>query len=358
MGKNYYAILGIQKDASEDEIKKAYRKQALKWHPDRNIDNKEEADKKFKELSEAYEVLSDSNKKTIYDQYGEEGLKQGAMPEGAGGMPGGFGGFPGGTFKFSTSGGAGGFHPTNANDIFSAFFGGKSPFDMEDQGSSFGGMGGMPGGFSSMPGGFGGFSSMNNMRGSSGGFGGQQFGGQEENKTVTRKLPIDLEDLYKGVTKRLKVTRKRNNTPEEKVLTIQVKPGWKAGTKIKFNGEGDELYNGQSQDIEFVIEEKPHKRFKRDGDKLKTSIEVSLTEALTGFQRNIETLDGRNLLVKGGEGTSVVRPGQEIVVKNEGMPNSKSGTKGDLIIECKVKFPYSLPVEDKNEIKRVLGNRL
>ena len=127
MGKDYYKTLDISRDADEDAIKKAYRKLALKWHPDRNQNNKELADKKFKEISEAYEVLSDKNKKTIYDQYGEDGLKAGAMPgasAGPGAGPGGFPGFStgnGGTsFKFSSSG----FTPSNAEDIFRAFFGG------------------------------------------------------------------------------------------------------------------------------------------------------------------------------------------------------------------------------------------
>ncbi len=99
MGKDYYAVLGVAKSATEEEIKKAYKKQALKWHPDRNPNNKTQAEEKFKELAEAYEVLSDKQKREIFDQYGEEGLKAGPPPqgpEGMGGMPGGFGGFRGG----------------------------------------------------------------------------------------------------------------------------------------------------------------------------------------------------------------------------------------------------------------------
>ncbi|KAM9337035.1 dnaJ homolog subfamily B member 6b isoform 2-T2 [Symphorus nematophorus] len=107
----YYHILGVQKNATQEDIKKAYRKLALKWHPDKNPDNKEEAEKKFKELSEAYEVLSDENKRNIYDRYGKEGLS------GGGGGGGHYDHFGGGGFTFR-----------NPEDVFREFFGGRDPF--------------------------------------------------------------------------------------------------------------------------------------------------------------------------------------------------------------------------------------
>jgi curved DNA-binding protein CbpA len=126
-GKDFYDILGLSRGANESEIKKAYRKLAMKWHPDKNQDNKDFAEKKFKAVSEAYEVLSDPKKKDLYDQFGEDGLKEGF-------------------------GGGGGFNASNAEDIFAQFFGGGM-----GGGGPFGGMGGMPGGgFGGMPGGMGG----------------------------------------------------------------------------------------------------------------------------------------------------------------------------------------------------------
>lgn len=124
-GKDYYKLLGVPKDADDEAIKRAYKKLALKFHPDRNKDNAN-AKEKFQEIGEAFEVLSDKNKRAVYDQFGEEGLKGGgAPPPGAGGA--GFGGFPGGaggfggpggaSFSFS-SGGPGGFKPSDPNDIF------------------------------------------------------------------------------------------------------------------------------------------------------------------------------------------------------------------------------------------------
>ena len=112
-GRDFYKILGVERDASENELKKAYRKLAMKWHPDKNPDKQEQAEKKFKEVSEAYEVLTDPKKKEIYDRYGEDGLQDG------------FGG---------SGGGAHGFSQQHAHDIFAQFFGGGG-----------GGMGGMGG---------------------------------------------------------------------------------------------------------------------------------------------------------------------------------------------------------------------
>ncbi|RCH97895.1 hypothetical protein CU098_011453 [Rhizopus stolonifer] len=162
-----------------------------------------------------------------------------------------------------------------------------------------------------------------------------------------------------GTIKRLKVTRKLRDgatgrpVSTDKILTINVKAGWKAGTKIRFPGEGDELDNGQTQDIEFIVEEKPHATYKREGDHLRMTITLSLAEALTGFKKTIKTLDERTLSVSNSK--SVIQPGQESRVPNEGMPNSKTGKKGDLIITYEIRFPTSLTEQQKEGIKKLLS---
>lgn len=138
------------------------------------------------------------------------------------------------------------------------------------------------------------------------------------------------------------------------MLEVVVKPGWKAGTKIAFPNAGDELIPGQAQTISFVVEEKPHPIFKRDGDDLSCEIELSLVEAFTGFSREIKTLDGRTLKVSGPEGT-VAQPGQVKLFTREGMPNQRTGGKGNLRVKLNVKFPKTVTKEQADGIKRLFG---
>ncbi|CAL1716957.1 unnamed protein product [Somion occarium] len=391
MGTDYYKLLGIDKSASEDEIKKAYKKMAMKWHPDRN-QGSEEASKKFKE---AFEVLSDKQKRTIYDQFGEEGLKGGgAPPPGAGAGPGGFPGFagmPGGggqTFTFTTGpggsfgtgGGRGGFSPTDPNKIFESIFGmgglggfggmgggmgggrrgagmggmfGDEDEDMMGGGSPFSSFGGMPGG---MPG------ARAHAKAPSGAGPRRAASPAPQRPSqpseITRPLKVTLEDLYNGATKRLKVGRKLlNGQTEDKVLEIQVLPGWKSGTKIRFPKAGNEQADGEAQDLVFVIEEKPHGRFVREGNDIICHEKLPLVEALAGGggKRTVEALDGRKLQVN--VPPSVVKPNAQTVVSGEGMPIRKEGSfkkKGDIIVKWDIVFPDRLTPAQKEGIRKVL----
>ncbi|KAG6488225.1 dnaJ homolog subfamily B member 1-like [Zingiber officinale] len=342
MGVDYYKVLGVDRSAKDDDLKKSYRKLAMKWHPDKNPNNKKEAEAKFKQISEAYEVLSDQQKRAVYDQYGEEGLKGQVPPPGAGG----FGGAEGGPSSFR-------FNPRSADDIFAEFFGFSSPF---------GGMGGGTRSGSRFPGGIGGMF-RDDLFGSSfsGGEGGASMYTQQPRKQapIENRLPCSLEDLYKGTTKKMKISREivdanGKSTSVEEILTIDIKPGWKKGTKITFPEKGNEVPNIIAADIVFIIDEKPHDVFTREGNDLVTSQKISLVEALTGYTARLTTLDGRSLTIP--INSSVIHPGYVEVVPREGMPMPKDPSrKGNIRIKFDIRFPTRLTTEQKAGIKRLLA---
>ena len=340
------------------------RKAALKNHPDKNPNNPK-ASELFKEVSQAYEILSDPEKRKVYDQYGLEFLLRGgaeAPPPGAGGsggMPqgfegvnfGGMGGMPGGggggrTFHFSTSGGGNGFNFSDPTSIFSDFLkqGGAGMGGEDDIFSQFGGgtsFGGTP----------------RSGRKESYGGGARRRERTPEPTTITRELPVTLEELFRGTTKKMKIKRKTfdprtgKRNVEDKILDVDIKPGYKAGTKIKFKGVGDQEEGG-SQDLHFVITPKLHPVFTREGDDLVATVELDLKEALTGWKRTVTTIDGRQQAI---ERAGPTRPGFREPFPHQGMPHSKKPTeRGDLYVEIKVKFPASLTLAQKAQLREIL----
>ncbi|KUJ11697.1 DnaJ-domain-containing protein [Mollisia scopiformis] len=364
-----YNSLGIQPDASQDEIKKAYRKMALKHHPDKNKDNPASAEK-FKEVSQAYEILSDPEKRKTYDQYGLEFMLRGGPPPpepgaggnpyagAAGGMPSGFnfGNMPGGAgggrdfhYEFSTGGpGGGGFSFSNPESIFSEFLRGQT-----------GGMGGGADGFEDL---FGSGGSRRSSGRSRTAFAGAEPAGVRraqtpEVTTVERPLPLTLEELFKGTHKKMKIKRKAfdevtgKRTTQDKVLEMDIKPGLKKGSKIKFKGVGDQEEGGQ-QDLHFVVEEKKHPLFTRDGDDIHHTIDLELKEALTGWKRTVTTIDGKQINI---EKAGPTQPGSKDSYPNLGMPLSKKpDTRGNFVITYNVKFPISLTPAQKTKLKEIL----
>lgn len=363
-----YDQLGISPTANEQEIKKAYRKAALKHHPDKNKDNPAAAEK-FKEASQAYEILSDADKRKTYDQFGLDfvlrggpapsdaggaggfgGGMPGGMPGGFGGMPGGFGGMPGGgkSFHFSTGGGGGGF--SDPSNIFAQFMNSGGMGDDDDIFSSLGGGGGFGSPFGARPRG--------GARTTSSRMGGTPKRQQTPEVTVVEKpLPVTLEDIFNGTTKKLKVKSKTfdertgvQNT-QDKILEVQVRKGYKAGTKIKFSGVGDQTEGGK-QDIHFVIEEKPHPQFTREGDDIRHNVEIDLKEALTGWSRTVKTIDGKQLNVSSAGPT---QPTYTDRFPGLGMPKSKSPSdRGDFVVGVKISFPKSLTTDQKAQLKQIL----
>jgi DnaJ family protein B protein 4 len=344
MGVDYYKILQVDRGATDDDLKKSYRKLAMKWHPDKNPNNKKDAEAKFKQISEAYDVLSDPQKRAVYDQYGEDGLKGQVPPPGAGG--------PGGATYFSTGDGPTSFrfNTRSADDIFAEFFGNSSPF------GGMGGGGGMRGGgFSTM---FSGNDMFSSFGDAAGGGGGGSMNVQRKAPPLENNLPCSLEDLYKGTTRKMKISRdivdiSGKSVKVEEILTINIKPGWKKGTKITFPEKGNEQPGVIPSDIIFIIDEKPHNVFTRDGNDLVTTQRISLADALTGYTVHLTTLDGRNLTIPV---TNIISPDYEEVVPREGMPIPKDPTrKGNLRIKFNIKFPARLTTEQKSGIKRLLG---
>ena len=232
---------------------------------------------------------------------------------------------------------------------------GASVFDQDDSMNGFSSFGGMPGG---MPNGR--RNSRPQPQPPSGSTPSTPSGPSE----ITRPLKVSLEDLCQGTTKRLKVGRRLlDGGTEDKVLEITVHPGWKSGTKVRFPHAGNEQPGGGAQDLVFVVEEKPHAVFTRDGNDLKASIKLPLVEALCGpppgaprLSKTLDLLDGRKLQVPVPLGT--VKPGQTTTIPGEGMPVRKDGqvqSKGDLIVTWEVTFPERLTAPQKEELRRVLA---
>ena len=339
---------------------------ALKWHPDRHNDEakKKEAESKFKDIGEAFSVLSDKEKRRVYDLGGEDGVRAqeagASFPEGGrpGGMHG-FSSFPGGggaQFSFG-GGGGGGIDPA---DIFKQFFGTGDPFAAENGGGGGGGFPGMGGG--GRMGGFpmGGMPGMSHAgAGAGAGAGGGGGGFQQQSQSprpkgqpVTHELRVSLEDLYSGTTKKVRITRTRIGRGSESVdKSIPIKAGWKDGTKITFEREGDESPGIEPGDIIFVLSTKPHERFTREGDDLLYTCRVNLTDALCGVRSQLMTLDGRTLPIN----ATSVTPETILRIANEGLMNNKTKKRGDIQIKFLVTFP---PLNDsqRRQIAQILGS--
>lgn len=360
--RDYYEVLGLNKGASEEEIKKAFRKMALKYHPDRNPGDKD-AEEKFKEVNEAYSILSDPEKKDKYDRFGHAGVDPNAGFGGAGGFGGGFGGF-------------GGFE-----DIFSDLFGG---------GGGFGGFGG-----------FGGGAARRNapMKG----------------RDLQKDLTISFEEAAFGTKKSIRITkyvkcetchgegtaegtskktcpkcggsgqvRTVQNTPlgrfqstapcpdcggkgtiietpcpdchgsgkVRKTITINVDipAGVDNDSVIPIRGQGDPGENGgPNGDFYVVISVKPHELFRRDRDNLYIDIPIGFHQAALGDEITVPTLDGK-VSYKVPAGT---QPGTVFRLKGKGVKNVRTGRMGDLYVKVQLEVPTKLNASQKKAIREM-----
>ncbi|CDO95491.1 unnamed protein product [Kluyveromyces dobzhanskii CBS 2104] len=336
-----YDLLGVAPGADENQIKKAYRKSALKYHPDKN--SSEEAAEKFKQITSAYEILSDSQKRDVYDQFGEEGLSgQG------GGGPGGFGGF--GEDLFSQFFGGGGSSrprgPQKGRDIKheipatleQLFKGRTAKLALNKQliCKSCEGRGGKEG-------------SVKKCTGCNG----------QGIKFVTRQMGPMIQrfqvecDSCQGAGEtidpkgRCKVCSGKKVVNERKVLEVNIEPGMRDGQKITFQGEADQAPGVIPGDVVFVVSEQPHPVFKRDGNDLHYEAEIDLLSAVAGGQFAVKHVSGEYLKVDIVPG-EVISPGLIKVLEGKGMPIPKYGGYGNLLVKFSIKFPPSHFTDDES----------
>lgn len=312
--KDLYRILGVSRKASADEIKASYRKLAQTYHPDKNPDDPR-AEEKFKEVSVAYEVLGNEEKRKLYDEFGLAGLRSGFDAEQARQYKqwgGGFGGFGGG----------------------SPFGGGGMDFDLSSLiNQMFGGRGGRPQGG---PGGF-------------GGFGGDPFGGQrqpppQKGGDVEQRISIDFLDSILGTKKEVTLPGRGG---ERTTLTVTIPPGVDEDSKIRLSKKGHPGRNGGPPGDRYLIPQiGRHTYFTRDGNNVKLSLPLTAWEAYNGAQVDIPTPTGAvNMKIPAG-----VQSGQKLRLRGKGVAGTKKREAGDLIVTLQVK----LPPKDNPEVASLL----
>lgn len=299
MAKDYYSILGVSKQATEDDIKKAFRKLAVKYHPDKNPGNKE-AEEKFKELNEAYEVLSDPDKRKKYDVYGANWNQ--------------FNGAQQGQYQYQGGGPQGQYHYEG------------DPADFFGQGADFSEI-------------FGEFFGRTGSSGSNSRRSTRKRKGQDYQSSMT----ISLEEAFEGTSRIVNVN--------EQKIRITLKPGTYDGLTIKLAGKGAHGMNGGTAgDLYITIHVTPHAQFKREGDDLRQAIQIDLFTAVLGGDRTISTLSGQ-LKIKIPAGT---QPGKLLRLRGKGMPvYGKEGQYGDLLLELQVKIPEQLTQEQQELFRRL-----
>ena len=323
-GKDYYKVLGVKRDASESEIKQAYRKLARKHHPDVNPGDKT-AESRFKEINEAYEVLSDKDKRQKYDTFGDQWQH---------------------ADQFAKSGGSGG------QNVHWDFGGGSQGYSFEtgDLEDLFGGL-------------FGG--------GRSGGFGRQPR--SRKGKDIEHAVEVTLEEAYQG-TNRVLSMQTREACPScggsghianavcsacmgsgmisgMKRLEVKIPSGVATGSRVRISGKGEAGFgSGSAGDLFLVITVRPHSQFERKGENLYTEVPVPLTVAVLGGEVQVPTVKGTRLALKIPEAT---QNGREFRLKGQGMPKLGGGTFGDLIAKVNVVLPEKLTDDERTLYKQL-----
>ena len=303
---DYYETLGVAKGASQDEIKKAYRKLALKYHPDKNAGNKQ-AEEKFKTISEAYAVLSDKEKRQEYDTYGSSGFHQ----------------------RYSQE------------DIFRGF-------DMNDILRQFG----FGGGASRASGGFrtSGMGGFENFFGNAAGMGGGCGGGgcrpqPVKGDDLTYEITVTLNDVLHGAEKAINL----RGSGSDKNISVKIPKGIEAGKRLRLSGKGmPSPSGGPAGDLYLKINIEPHPVFTRKGDDLLMEKRIPFSEACLGTKIEVETLDGKTFKVKVPAG---VQQESKLRLKGHGLPSGPIGHRGNIYVKIAVKIPKKLTKDQKKAIK-------
>jgi len=303
--RDYYEILDVKRDASESDIKSAYRKLARKYHPD--VNKAENAAEKFQEATEAYEVLSDKEKRKVYDQFGHAGL-QGQAGAGAG-----YGAGPRGGRRhtYSTGQGGGGF---NFSDIF---------------GGGGGGFGGM---------------SLDEILQNLGGGGRRSAGSRRARKgeDIEYHLTLDFLQAIQGTKTSLRIQRAGG----DESIDVKIPAGVKEGSKVRIRGKGQEGPGGQG-DLFIVCHVREHPYFRREGNDIYVELPISISEAALGAKVDVPTVDGMSTMTipKGTGG------GAKLRLKGKGVPIPKEKSRGDQYVVLRVSVPKSIPEEGEQLLK-------
>ncbi len=345
--RDYYEVLGVNKNASPEELKSAYRKLAVKYHPDKNPNNKN-AEDKFKEASEAYGVLSDKSKKENYDNFGHAAFENG------GGGQGGFGGFSGADFSdifedfFGDFGGGRSSRNRSSNNrgsdlrydlsisLEEAYEGKKQniQFSTSEKCSSCRGNGSKPGSSPSRCSYCGG---NGRVRSNQGFF------------TVQQTCP-QCAGNGEEITDPCSDCNGQGNTRASKKIAVSIPKGVDDGTRIRLAGKGEAgTRGGASGDLYLFINVKSHELFKRSEVNLFFEFPISITDAALGATIEIPTIDGKKAKIKIPEGT---QDGKQFRLKGKGMPFMRRGDFGDLYVEIKTEVPIYLNKEQRNLLEK------
>jgi DnaJ family protein A protein 1 len=341
----FYDLLGVAPAADDNQLKKAYRKLAMKWHPDKNPGDAK-AQEKFKEISEAYGILSDKEKRSTYDNYGEQGLKEGGGGRGGGGFG---GGDPFDIFNmfFNGGGGPGGRSrgPRKGKDVVhqqgvtleNLYNGCTKKLSLQKKVlcGKCDGSGVQPE-----------FAdrrdviqSCNTCRGQGMVIKTRQIGPgmMQQMQSVCPKCNGEGQTMNHKYT--CKACTGNKTTKERKILEIHVEKGMEEGHKITFRGEGDQEPDVEPGDVVIVLIEKKHDVFQRKDQELIMEMEIDLVDALCGFKRSVNTLDDREIIVTAIPG-EIIKHGDVKMIRGEGMPyRGNPFEKGNLIIKFNVNFP-------------------